>query len=73
LLGHRVFRKKTHTESYLHANFHHYPSQKMGVLNTLAIRVARISNKENIKEEIDHLTKVFKSIGYRDKDIRKKT
>jgi uncharacterized sporulation protein YeaH/YhbH (DUF444 family) len=42
-----------------------------GVLNTLAIRAIRISDKEHIKEEIDHLTKVFKRIGYRDKDIRK--
>jgi hypothetical protein len=70
-LGHKVFRKKTHTDSYLHADSHHHPSQKMGVLNTMAIRAARISDKEHLKEEIDHLTKVFKNIGYRYKDIKK--
>jgi hypothetical protein len=43
----------------------------MGVLNTMAIRAARISDKEHLKEEIDHLTKVFKNIGYRDRDIKK--
>jgi hypothetical protein len=68
---HKVFRKKTHTDSYLHAESHHHPSQKMGVLNTMAIRAARISDKEHLKEEIDHLTKVFKNIGYRDRDIKK--
>jgi hypothetical protein len=43
----------------------------MGVLNTMAIRAARISDKEHLKEEIDHLTKVFKNIGYKDRDIKK--
>jgi hypothetical protein len=70
-LGHKVFRKKTHTDSYLHADSHHHPSQKMGVLNTMATRAARISDKDHLKEEIDHLTKVFKNIGYRDRDIAK--
>jgi hypothetical protein len=43
----------------------------MGVLNTMATREARISDKEHLKEEIDHLTKVFKKIGYKDRDIKK--
>ena len=33
--SHQVFRKKMHTEKYLHANSHHFPAQKLGVLNTL--------------------------------------
>jgi hypothetical protein len=70
-LGHKVFRKKTHTDSYLHADSHHHPSQKMGVLNTMATRAARISDKEHLEEEINHLTRVFKNIGYREKDIKK--
>ena len=37
----------------------------------MAIRVARISEKEHLKEEIDHLTKVFKNIEYKDRDIKK--
>jgi len=69
-LGHKVFRKKTHTDSYLHVESHHHPSQKIWVLHTLATRETRISDKEHIQEEIDHLTKVFKNIGYRDKDIK---
>ena len=37
-LGHQVFRKKTHTEIYLHAEFYHHPAQKFDVLNNLAVR-----------------------------------
>jgi hypothetical protein len=40
-LGHVVYRKKTHTENYLHASSHHHPTQKLGVLNTLATRAIR--------------------------------
>ena len=39
-LGYRVFRKKTNIESYLHADSHHHPSQKIGVINTLAMRAS---------------------------------
>lgn len=34
--SHKFFRNKTHVEKYLHANFHHYPAKKLGVLNTLS-------------------------------------
>jgi hypothetical protein len=70
-LGHTVYRKKTHTENYLHASSHHHPAQKLGVLNTLATRALRISDDENLDQEKDHLSIVFKSIGYKDKDIKK--
>ena len=30
-LGHQVYRKKTHTDRYLHADSHHLPTQKLGV------------------------------------------
>jgi len=69
-LGHKVFRKKTHTDNYLHVDSHHHPSQKMRDLNTMAIRVARVSDNEHLKDEIDHLTRVFKKIGYRNRDIK---
>ena len=41
-LGHKVFIKKTHTDSYLEADSHHHPAQKLGIINTLAIRDSRI-------------------------------
>ena len=70
-LGHKVFRKKTHRESYLHVDSHHHPSQKIGVLNTLAIRASRISDDEHLNEENNHLANIFKNIGYNSKDIKR--
>jgi hypothetical protein len=67
-LGHKVFIKKTHMDSYLHADSHHHPPQKIGVLNTLATRAEKISDKEYFEQEIDHLSKVC--IGYQDTDIK---
>ena len=70
-LGHEVFRKKTHTDSYLHADSHHHPSQKIGVLNTLAVKASRIADSEHIKKEKDHLKEVFTNIGYKPKVVTK--
>ena len=63
--------KKTHTESYLHADSHQHPSPKIGVLNTLAVRASRISDTEHLEKEKYHLKEVFINIGYKPKDIRK--
>jgi hypothetical protein len=69
-LGHTIYRKKTHTENYLHANSHHHPNQKLGVLKTLATRAIRISDKEHFEKEKDHLSNIFRNIGYNNKDIK---
>lgn len=73
-LGHKVFRKSTHTESYLHTDSHHHPAQKFGVLNTLAtlaIRALQISDAEHLNEEKKHLVSTFKSIGYKENEIKR--
>ena len=62
--SHQVFRKKTHTEQYLHASSHHFPSQKLGVLSTLATRAFIISDEQHFKDEKAHLLKVFNKNGY---------
>lgn len=54
-LSHQVYRKKTHTEKYLHATSHHHPTQELSVLNTLATRAMRISDKEHLELEKAHL------------------
>ncbi len=64
-------RKATHTESYLHAESHHHPAQKFGVLNTLAIRALRIFDSEHLNEEKKHLVSTFKSIGYKEQEIKR--
>jgi hypothetical protein len=43
----------------------------MGILYTLEKRETRILDDEHIEQEINHLTKVFRNIGYRDRDIKK--
>ena len=63
--SHQVFRKKTHTEQYLHASSHHFPAQKLGVLSTLATRAVRISDKESLETEKAHLLDVFEKNGYK--------
>ena len=70
-LSHQVLHKKTHTDRYLHAESHHHPSQKVGILNTLATRAIRISDTEHLKEELAHLSRVLQENGYKLKDIKR--
>jgi hypothetical protein len=70
-LAHQVYRKKTHTEQYLHVNSHHHPAQKLGVLNTLATRAFKISDDEHLDEEKNHLLNVFKDNGYKKHQVIK--
>lgn len=64
-ISHQVYRKKTHTEHYLHANSHHHPAQKLGILNTLAMRAVRISDHDHFEQEKNHLLEVFEKNGCR--------
>lgn len=70
-IGHKVFRKKAHTDNYLHADSHHHPAQKMGVLQTLFTRACRISDDNHTDEEITYLKRTFANLGYSSKSILK--
>ena len=70
-ISHQVYRKKTHTYRYLHVDSHHFPPQKIGVFYTLVTRALRISDKEHIKEEIDHLNFFWGGNGYSDRQFMK--
>ena len=50
-LGHKVFRKKTHTDNYLDVDSHHHPAEKLGIINTIEKRAVRICDDEHLKEE----------------------
>jgi Reverse transcriptase (RNA-dependent DNA polymerase) len=63
-LGHSVYRKKTHTDRYLHAESHHHPSQKMAVVNTLVARAIAISEPGNLQNEKKHLIRTLEGNGY---------
>ena len=68
-IGHKVFRKKSHTNNYLHADSHHHPAQKIGVLQTLFTRACRISDDNHTDEEITYMKRTFTSLGYNSKSI----
>lgn len=63
--SHQIFRKRTHTKQYLHANSYHHSTQKFGVLNSLATRALRISDDLHMNDEKTHLLEVFMNIGDR--------
>ena len=70
-IAHKVYRKKTHIDQYLHALSHHHPNQKMGVLNTLFTRALRVSDNDHIDSEKEYLLNVFLSNGYNLAQINK--
>lgn len=59
-------------ERYLHANSHHHPKKKYGIIKTLTTRASRIYDPENLKHELKHLQQVFEHNGY-NKNIINKT
>ena len=54
-------------DRYLHTNSHHHPSQKIGIINTLAISAWRVSDMDHIKEELKHLRMSLMNNGYNGK------
>ena len=70
-LGHSVFRKKTHTDRYLHADSHHHPQQKFGVIKTLFHRACSLSDAASIGKEKQHLMETFQMNGFRRENILK--
>ena len=70
LLGHKVYRKPTHTDStYLHYNSFHHPSIKNSVSKTPINRAKTICEVDNIEGELEHLRSVLKMNGYLKKFI----
>ena len=61
-LGCQVYRKKTHTDKYLHAESHHHPAQKTSIIHTLAVREARISDTSHLGTEMEHIRMSSKKI-----------
>jgi hypothetical protein len=70
-LGHKVFRKPTHTNLYLHATSHHHPSNKQSVLSTLVHRARAICDEDSLQEELSLLKEVFKQNGFSERQINR--
>ena len=58
-LGHKVYRKPTHTDRYLHYNSFHHPSIKKSVCKALINRAKTICEVSNIDNELEHLRNRF--------------
>ena len=59
-----VYRKKTHTDRYLHYNSHHHPRVKVGIVKTLKDRASRICQSSKLRGEISRLQEVFEDNVY---------
>ena len=67
-----VYRKKTHTDQYLHFSSHQPLQHKLGVVRTLVIRCSRIvTEAEDQKEEEQHIQGALRRCGYPDWCLRK--
>ncbi|XP_025155083.1 uncharacterized protein LOC112588648 isoform X1 [Harpegnathos saltator] len=72
-LSHRIYRKPTHTDRYLHAISHHHPAQKKSVISFLVYRALKISETASLDEELEHLNRTSTNNGYESKDINRVT
>ena len=60
-----VYRKKTHTDRYLHFELHHPIHVKKGMVRCLYDRTRNLTQRdESLKEEESHLMKTFIENGY---------
>ena len=59
-----VFRKKTHTDRYLHFHSNHLARVNRGIIQCLRHRAEKVCNGSMRWPEIRHLRQVFKANGY---------
>ena len=70
-LGHKVYRKPTHTNLYLHQHSHHHPANKHSVLSSLIHRAKTLCDRDSLAQELNFLTTVFKNNGYSQQHIQR--
>ena len=69
-LGHKVYRKPTHTKLYLHQKSHHHPANKNSVFSSLVQRAKALCDQDSLALELTFLTNVLKQNGYSNQQIR---
>jgi hypothetical protein len=63
-LGYKVFRKPTHTNQYLNfASFHH-KSQKIAVIDSLVTKALKLSDEDNLDDELKFITHILQGNHY---------
>jgi hypothetical protein len=63
-LGHKMYRKPTHTNLYLNAKSHHHPSNKQAALSILLHSARALCDEDSLQAELVFLKDVIKEIGY---------
>ena len=67
----KVYRKPTHSNSYIHSFSHHSNSTKIGTMTNIFLRAYQICSPEFLDDEIDYIMKVFKSLAFSEIFIHK--
>jgi hypothetical protein len=70
-LGHKVYRKPTHTNRYLQQDSHHHPANKFSTLTSLFHRAHAICDQDSLPQELEFLTTVFMNNGYNHTQIQR--
>ena len=63
-LDFKVYRKPTHSNSYIHAFSKHDPKIKSSTISNIFLRAYNICSNIYIDEEIDYIFKSFTKLGY---------
>jgi len=70
-LGHKVYRKPTHTNLSLHQKSYHHPANKHSVLSSLVHRATALCDQESLAPELTILAQVFQQNGYSHQQIKR--
>ena len=71
-LSTKIYRKKTHTDQYLHFNSNHHARQKIGIVSTLKKRMELITKEADKKDEEQHIERAFRNCGYPEWVVKRK-
>jgi hypothetical protein len=63
-LEHKVYRKPTHTNLYLHQSSHHHSANKHSVLSSLIHGARALCDQESLTPELTFLSNAFKQNCY---------
>ena len=67
----KVYRKPTHSNSYIHWFSHHSNNTKIGTITNIFLRAYNICSPEFLNDEIDYIFDVFRSLAFSDTFIHK--
>ena len=63
-LGHKVYRKPTHTDRYLNYRSFHHPSVKQSVSKSLVRRAHQICDETSLPQELQHVKNALINNGF---------